>query len=152
MTGIHTLPAHLPPNDAKLFDVLHEWYGVGDFYDDEDSDTPWWRWRVAQISRVKSSRASRDASLPDLYVALLYCKAHNLPVEGVTWLYRHIAKAWRWWDRLEAVHHTEPSTAYADAIRMEAVNPDPSWLARLMRAAPTERDEVLAQWQAQWTV
>ncbi len=155
MGGLHTLPANQPNTDGQLFDAMHEWYGVGDYNEDAtgaDAD-PWWKWRAAEIGKVKRSRLTREASLPDLYVALLYCKAHNLHVEGVTWLYRHIPRAWAWWDRKEATTlHDDQAEAFADAVRIEAANPDATWLGRLLRAAPAQREEVLAQWQAQWKV
>ncbi len=142
------LPAGTPHTDGALFDYLHQWWGIGDY--DEDTHGPWWKWRRNQVARVKASRTKREASLAELYIAALYCRATNQRVEGVTWLYRHIAAGWRWWEGQPV--HDPTLTAYADAVRIESANPDPTWLHRLMRADPAHRQALLDQWEVQrWT-
>jgi hypothetical protein len=151
MTGVHQLPANTPQTDSKLFDVLHEWFGIGTY--DEDTDGPWWSWRIKQVARIKTSRKARDASLPELHISALYCKAHGINVEGVTWLYRHIKPAWAWWDGQQNEAADTFTTRYADAIRVESANQDSTWFTRLLRATPEYREEVLREWQEQhWTV
>lgn len=140
------LPPHTPMTDGKLWDVLHELYGVGSF--DAAGDVPWWKFRAAETSKVKASRLKNDRSLADLYVAILYCRAHGIDVRAVTYLMRHIPKAWAWWtDRSHQLVQT-PDEAYAAAIRHESSDPDTTWLDRLLRTSPAMREEVLAEWRA----
>jgi hypothetical protein len=149
MSPVRQLPVGVPTGDAKLFDVLHGWFGIGAY--DEEDETPWWAWRMAMIGRIKASRKRRDTSIAELYVSALYCKAHNLNIEGIGWLYRHIPKAWAWWDGqlIDAVD--TPTVQYAEAIRIEAANQDSTWLTRLLRASPACQEEVLAEWEQHLT-
>jgi hypothetical protein len=151
VTGIRQIPAGTPVTDGKLFDALHEWFGIGLY--DEDLHGPWWSWRIKQVARIKSSRIKRDVALADLYVSALYCRAHGINIEGVTWLYRHLRAAWAWWDGATIVAATAPDALYAEAIRVESANQDDRWLTRLLRASPASREEVLKEWQQQhWNV
>lgn len=140
---VHQLPPHCPNTDGKLFDVLHEMFGIGT-YDDLSGETPWWKFRQRETSKVKASRIKNDRSVPDLYVAALYCRAHNIEVGAVTYLMRHVKPAWTWWEERSATAGI--TERYADAIRHEMANTNDTWLTRLLRAAPATREEVYQQW------
>ncbi len=143
---MHQLPANCPATDARLWDVLHDLYGIGTF--DEDGDTPWWKFRATEISKVRACRKKNDRSIADFYITALYCRAHGLDVRAVSWLPRHVNKAWSWWDAKAHRLAQTPADAYAEAIRIESANPDPTWLHRLLRATPATHEEVLNEWRS----
>jgi hypothetical protein len=140
----HELPANMPHSDGALWDVLHDLFGVGTF--DETAELPWWRFRATEVSKVKASRKKHDLSIPDCYIAALYCRAHGQDIRAVNWLVRHVNKAWTWWDAKSQRLIDQPGDAYAEAVRIESNNQDPTWLNRLLRASPANREEVLAEW------
>lgn len=146
---MRALPAHLPPNDGALFDVLHAWFGFGNF--DPAGELPWWKFRAIEIGKVKRSRHARDKSIAELYIAAMYARAYGLDVRAVTWLYRYIPEAFAWYDAKAAVAVAEDfEQAYANAVRHEMAQEDKTWLDVLVRAQGGEaREEVFAQWLQQ---
>jgi len=142
---VRQLPPHTPNTDGKLWDVLHEMFGIGTF--DEFGEKPWWKFRQQETAKVKASRIKNNRSLADLYVAALYCRAHGIDVRAVTFLMRHINSAWSWWEDTRERSRTGSLTErYAEAVRQEMANTDDTWLNRLLRAAPSAREEVYQQW------
>lgn len=143
------LPANVPATDAALFERLREMFGLGDYDEGNADEQPYWKFRAREVAKVKASRKKWDVAIPELYVAALFCKAHGKTIRAVSWLPRHIADAWRWWDANNAKPAREFEDLYAQAIRREAENPDATWLNRLLRAAPAYREEVYKQWISQ---
>lgn len=147
---VHILPPDVPRNDKALAVLLHRMFGIGQPSEGEDENDPEdWRFAVREGAKVKCSRTKRGASLAELHVAALYCQAHGFRVDGVTWLYPHIAAAWRWWDGREPPP-TDLDEEFTEAIRyeMREHGPDSEWLGRLLRTSPQWRAEVLAEYRA----
>ena len=131
-------------NDSDLFDLLHRLFGIGEW--DEDGPVPWWKFRQGEAAKIKRSRTARGVALEDLATAAYFCKAHNLDVRAVTWLYRHIMPALRW----QALRDAREANRYLDeemarALQWEYEHMEDGWYDRLSRAQ--DRALVLSQWK-----
>lgn len=131
--------------DSDLYDLLQELFGLGDW--DPDSDVPWWKARQHEISKIKRSRTARKVDLEDLALAARYAKAHGEQIKAVTWLYKLISPAIRWEnERRRAAALAEVDDLIAEAIAVEAEQPESEWLTRLARARGPHRKQVYDAW------
>ncbi len=143
---LRPIPSACPKTDGQLFDRLTELFGIGEWDDSMEVVMPYWKYRAREVSKVKTSRIASDKSIPDLYMAALYCKAHGFDIRAVSWLHRHVRESWAWWNAQQITDKQTPPDLYGEAIRQEADNPDNRWLNRLIRAAPAYREETYQAW------
>ena len=132
------------PTDATVFDTLHRLFGAGDF---AGTDAEWPRWRMQQISRIKAYRSKRNVDPFELVEAAHYCRRREIWVKAHWELYEHLPAVSR--ERIAKVQQARAvdlEDAIADAIAIEAENPDSQWITRLIRAAGPARQEVYDAW------
>lgn len=129
-------------NDAELYDHVHRLFGVGDW--PNPSGQPYWQYRATQVHISKATRTKRRVSCADLAVAAEYCKAHGIDIRHMSWLYHHLADAKRWdQQRQRSFAAADLDEAIATAVAIET-NPD--WVDRLVRARGPYRQEVYDAW------
>ncbi|MFP5367353.1 MAG: hypothetical protein ACLGIS_10970, partial [Actinomycetes bacterium] len=116
-----------------------------------------WRFRQREIGKIKRSRTTRNVTIPDLATAALYCKAHNIDIRNVTWLYKHILPALRWQtrqDQMTAQRYLTEELQRAQGIEYARMTGDDQrtaqfgsyWYERLSSAEDVAF--VLSEWKA----
>lgn len=132
--------------DGRLFDELRAAFGVGDQKDGE----PWFKFRARHVAMLKRIRESRKVPLEDLVVAFEYAKAEGKDIQHVSWLFQLVDEAKRWKRAKDAdAQGADLEARIAEAVQIEAQDPDSQWMTRLVRAAGPARQAVYDEWLAQ---
>lgn len=133
-----------PRTDAEVFDMIHGAFGIGDY--NPDDPTPWHRFRMVEISKIKAIRLKRRWSFADFATTARYCKRHRHRIEKTWDLLQHYGAA-----RLESIDTARAQRdvrveAAVNAER-EAQQPDwEAWVARLELSAGSGRVALLEEW------
>lgn len=136
-----------PISDAQLFDLLSRLFGYGT-YDDAVSDTPFWQYRMKEITKVAASRKKANCSLLEATRIAKYCKQTGVAITGPAQLWKYRADARRWWQQqLQAEREAQLDAELREAIAIEFENPHSNFLDRMLRASGDYRKEVLAEWK-----
>lgn len=132
--------------DGKLFDYMQATLGVGDFDESQEQAERFGPWRVRQIGMLKRFRAKRHLSVQDMVLCTDYCKAHRLTPIAFAGVMSHWTKARVWGAERDAAAKEDE---YLGAVEYERSLPscDNNWVERLLRAHPSVRVEVLAEWR-----
>lgn len=131
--------------DTDLFELFQRLFGLGDW--DESSGEPYWKWKQAEVSKIKRSRQSRNVAIENLATAAYYCKQHHIKIQNFTWLYQHILPALKWQveqDKLDAQAYLREELERA--LRKEYPRIEDGWFERLQSAEDVAF--VLSQWRA----
>jgi hypothetical protein len=134
-----------PKSDAELFDMLHEIFGIGDF--DETGAVPWFRFRIAEIAKLKAIRKRRSITLADYAMTARYCHRHGERVKESWQVCGFIADAKR-----EARRIAVPALSLdiSAALEAERALPGPDsaiWVERLLLTRGPFRRDVLNEWK-----
>lgn len=140
------LREELPKSPAAMYDLLHEWFGVGT-YDDVTSSRPFHRERMVEIAKLKGLLKSRRASLAEVYYAACYAREHQKSIHSTWQVFALIPEAMR--DRFHQATRRRREDAQVDlnAAIQEAYDAgEPGWAERLYRA--TDPTQAITEWRA----
>ena len=135
-----------PKNDAELFDLIHTYFGVGDWDADLDGSVrPWHKVRMAEIAKLKAIRKKRRFTLPDFTMLVEFCHRQRLPVRTTFALLEHWPDAVR--DRA-ANARSQLDVEVERALEIERHRPDGAeWVERFLRAQGGGRVALLQRWR-----
>jgi hypothetical protein len=134
-----------PKSDGELFDMLHSLFGIGNF--DDSGAVPWFRFRIAEIAKLKGIRKRRSITLADFAVTARYIQRHHEQVKESWQVCGFMADAKR-----EARRIAVPALSLdiSAALELERALPGPdsaTWIERLLLTRGPFRREVLAEWK-----
>jgi hypothetical protein len=140
-----------PETPSDLFDILHEWWGIGTYDDAVKNETPWYKIRQTEAGKIKRQMTKRKVAMRELFIAAMYCRAQGKIIRESWQLFEHIPDALIASRNARAVHsfkaiQEQQISAVSQAIRYD----QPEWAERLMRATGEVRiKETLEEWK-QW--
>lgn len=134
--------------DGKVFDALHDRFGVGD-YCEELTEKPWHQWRMGEISKIKAVRERRRVSPIELIETIAYCGENGIYIRHHMDLYEHLGAAREWTKRRDVEReYAGLADELRAAIEHEMAQPGSEWLDRLLRASSVNgQKEVLDLWK-----
>lgn len=133
-----------PTNDAELFDLLHQLFGIGDWDADLDSK-PWHKARIAEIGKIKQIRRKRRYSIEDFAYLAQFCYTHHRRITKTFDLLEHWPDALR--ERTRNARSRIDDEIQA-ALELEQQRPDgQEWVERFMLAQGAGRIAALTRWK-----
>lgn len=135
-----------PTTDAELFDMLHGLFGLGDYV--EGDDKPYHRFRMVEISKIKSMRKKRALGLDQLAATARYLYRRGGHVRNAYGLIEHMGPALR--ERALARQMEVGESMVAASAEARATGQD-EWADRLLMAQGSYRQLVLEQWRTHQT-
>lgn len=135
-----------PETETQLWYYVHRLFGIGDW--DEDSGVPWWRYVQTEVMKVKAKRKKLGASTEALADAADYCKAHQIDIRNVAWLYRYLGPSRAWHDERRRALSAAAIDELIDGAVEQDLTMGGEWVERLIRARGEYRQEVYEAWKA----
>lgn len=136
----------LPRTDGALFDVLHEMFGWGDHDELVNGGKGWFKFKSAEVGKIKRFRARRHLSIAQLYQAADYCYRHGIYARNITEVARQLYAAERETRTLDAARHERELDAKVAEV-LEFEGPGSEWFTRLARSSGSDREAVIEEWQ-----
>lgn len=134
----------VPESEAKLYDLLQEKFGLGDW--GPDSTEPWYVARNRETSKLRSMMRRRRMTREDVAVAAWYAERQHLPIAAL-WqvldLVTEAKKAYRERDEPNADAREELLAAALQAHQAG----EHDWAERLYAADPRQAADVLSAWR-----
>lgn len=132
-----------PVTDADLFDLLHRYFGIGDYEWMLDED-PWHKVRMREVAKIKAIRRKRNLRVEDVALLADYCRRHR----------KRIGKAFdllEWWPyavrERTANERFRTDPELERALEIERARPDGTeWVDRLLRARGPGLRVALDRW------
>lgn len=143
------IPVEFPENEAELYDLLQEMFGIGT-YDEVAGSEAWFRARMVEVMKLKGLCRRRRASVKQVAIAAWYAKANRLPIRHSVRLYALIPEAMRAYSaELLASEREARERELNQAIVTAMRTGRQDWADRLLRAS-SGRDvrKVLDEWEA----
>lgn len=138
-----------PETPGQLFDFLHERFGIGEYDDVANADTPWWKSRNTEIAKLKAMMRKRRVTEKHVAVAAWYAVSRGQPIRYYAQLFRLIPEAMREYKTAEQLTlRRNVRAGIEDAVAEALASGEAEWAERLMRAHQSEAPRLLKEWEA----
>lgn len=134
---------------TDLFDLCHEYFGVGGYDELARPEPKWYEIRVREAAHLNRLMKRRRVTLDELERAAHFCHRHGVVIRKCSDLFNYIAPslmAWRKEQRQRTAVDLEERRHVAIDEAIQAG--DEAWVERLVRATGPELHQVLEQWGA----
>lgn len=135
--------ADRPETPAELYDLLREYFGIGD-WDDSKPKMPYFRARMTEISKLKAMLKRRRCTVAEVAIAAEYARREYKPIHAAWQVFVLVPEAL---SAQRALDRQSQPDLLAEAISEAVEAGEMAWADRLMRVGPHDAADVLNAWK-----